>query len=69
MLDIRLNNTSQLAGFAKRDDLRYFLMAIGGIEYAHLPELVLLHLFHDPGDGLHSLVDVGLRDGMMGDSP
>ena len=36
VIDIRLNNISQLAGFAKRDDLRYFLRAIGGIEYIHL---------------------------------
>ncbi len=39
VLDIRLHNTSQLAGFAKKDDLRYFLMAIAGIDYRHLPEL------------------------------
>ena len=39
IIDIRLNNVSQLAGFAKRDDLRYFLKAIGGIDYIHLPEL------------------------------
>jgi uncharacterized protein (DUF488 family) len=39
MIDIRLNNVSQLAGFAKRDDLRYFLKAIGGIDYLHMPEL------------------------------
>jgi uncharacterized protein (DUF488 family) len=37
--DIRLNNVSQLAGFTKRDDLRYFLKAINGIDYVHLPEL------------------------------
>lgn len=35
VIDVRLNNVSQLAGFAKRDDLRYFLSAIGGIEYQH----------------------------------
>lgn len=35
VIDIRLNNVSQLAGFAKRDDLRYFLQAIGGIDYMH----------------------------------
>jgi hypothetical protein len=29
---------SQLAGFAKKDDLRYFLKAIGAIEYAHQRE-------------------------------
>lgn len=39
VLDIRLNNVSQLAGFAKRDDLRFFLKAVHGIEYLHLPEL------------------------------
>lgn len=37
--DIRLNNVSQLAGFTKRDDLHYFLKAINGIDYVHLPEL------------------------------
>jgi len=39
LIDIRLNNTSQLAGFAKRLDLEYFLKRICGIEYVHLPEL------------------------------
>lgn len=39
LLDVRLNNSSQLAGFAKRDDLAYFLKTIGGIEYEHVPEL------------------------------
>lgn len=39
LIDVRLNNTSQLAGFSKRDDLRYFLKAICNIEYSHLPEL------------------------------
>lgn len=39
VLDVRLNNVSQLAGFAKKNDLRYFLKAICGIEYAHRPEL------------------------------
>lgn len=39
LVDVRLNNVSQLAGFAKRDDLRYFVRAICGIEYTHRPEL------------------------------
>ncbi|MBW1782792.1 MAG: DUF488 domain-containing protein [Deltaproteobacteria bacterium] len=39
VIDTRLNNVSQLAGFAKRDDLRYFLKALCEIEYIHLPEL------------------------------
>jgi uncharacterized protein (DUF488 family) len=39
VVDIRLNNVSQLAGFTKKDDLAYFLRAIGGIDYRHLPLL------------------------------
>jgi uncharacterized protein (DUF488 family) len=39
VIDIRLNNVSQLAGFAKRDDLHYFLRTIGGIDYYHRPDL------------------------------
>ncbi len=38
IIDIRLNNRSQLAGFAKQDDLKYFLLTIGRIEYLHMPE-------------------------------
>jgi len=39
VVDVRLNNVSQLAGFAKRGDLAYFLAEICGMEYVHLPEL------------------------------
>lgn len=39
VVDVRLNNVSQLAGFAKKDDLAYFLNKICGMEYIHLPEL------------------------------
>lgn len=39
IIDIRLNNSSQLAGFAKRDDLQFFLGEIGGIGYHHVPDL------------------------------
>ncbi len=39
LLDIRLNNTSQLAAFTKKDDLAYFLREICGIEYLHEPLL------------------------------
>ena len=39
LVDVRLNNVSQLAGFTKRDDLRYFTKAICGIEYVPLPQL------------------------------
>lgn len=39
VIDVRLHNTSQLAGFAKASDLAYFLEALGGIGYRHAPEL------------------------------
>ena len=39
LLDVRLNNVSQLAGFSKRDDLLYFCEAVLSIQYLHLPEL------------------------------
>lgn len=39
LIDVRLYNTSQLAGFAKADDLSYFLGKIGGIAYVHEPIL------------------------------
>ena len=39
LIDVRLNNTSQLAGFAKRDDLRFFLREICRADYRHEPAL------------------------------
>lgn len=39
LIDVRLNNVSQLAGFAKRDDLKFFLKELCGAEYVHYPEL------------------------------
>ncbi|MGO8671642.1 MAG: DUF488 family protein [Capsulimonadaceae bacterium] len=39
VIDVRLNNVSQLAGFSKRDDLAYFLEAICDIAYVHEPLL------------------------------
>ena len=39
LLDVRLNNTSQLASFAKIPDLQYFLEKLGNIEYLHEPML------------------------------
>lgn len=38
IIDIRLNNESQLAGFTKKDDLEYFLKTIVDIEYSHRSE-------------------------------
>lgn len=39
LIDVRLNNVSQLAGFTKRKDLEYFLRTIANIEYAHFKDL------------------------------
>ncbi len=39
LVDIRLNNSSQLAGFAKKDDLKYFLKKICNIEYVYVAQL------------------------------
>ena len=39
LIDVRLNNVSQLAGFAKSDDLRFFLREVCSVEYVHVPEL------------------------------
>ena len=39
LVDVRLNNVSQLAGFAKRDDLEYFLRQICRMDYVHMPNL------------------------------
>ena len=39
LLDVRLNNASQLARFARREDLPFFLKELCGIEYVHEPQL------------------------------
>jgi len=39
VIDVRLNNISQLAGFTKKNDLRYFTRAICQIDYVHIPDL------------------------------
>jgi len=39
VVDIRLNNSSQLAGFTKKEDLKFFLREICQLDYLHLPEL------------------------------
>jgi len=38
LLDVRLNNNSQLAGFSKKDDLIFFLRELCGCAYEHLPQ-------------------------------
>lgn len=39
VLDTRLNNVSQLAGFTKRDDLSFFLREVADIDYEHAEQL------------------------------
>lgn len=39
LLDVRLNNSSQLAGFAKARDLPFFLRELVGATYEHEPRL------------------------------
>lgn len=39
VIDTRLNNESQLAGFSKKEDLKYFLKSILNVDYVHKPEL------------------------------
>lgn len=39
IIDVRLNNLSQLAGFTKKEDLKFFLKSVANIDYVHIPEL------------------------------
>ncbi len=39
IVDVRLNNVSQLAGFAKKTDLIYFLKTLSGMNYIHIPDM------------------------------
>ena len=39
LVDVRVHNTSQLAGFTKRDDLEYFLKQLLSSTYVHQPLL------------------------------
>lgn len=39
LVDVRLNNVSQLAGFTKKGDLAFFLKELCGVEYIHEPLL------------------------------
>jgi len=55
LIDVRLHNTSQLSGFAKADDLAYFLKKICGAQYVHQPLLaptddILKAFKRDKGD-------------------
>jgi uncharacterized protein (DUF488 family) len=54
LLDVRLNNSSQLAGYTKRDDLAFLCETVLGIAYRHMTDLaptpVMLDQFKK-GDG------------------
>ena len=39
IVDVRLNTSSQLAGFAKKDDLAWFARELCGVDYTHAPSL------------------------------
>ena len=68
LVDIRLNNVSQLAGFTKRDDIRYFTKAICHIDYIHLTQLAptqdILDTYkkHKGGWGLYESQFLDLMD-------
>ena len=51
IIDIRRNNNSQLSGFTKENDLKYFLKKISNINYIHLinfaPDQELLKEYRD----------------------
>ena len=47
VVDVRLNNVSQLSGFAKRNDLVYFLKELCDVDYIHVPELTPTKLILD----------------------
>lgn len=55
VIDVRLHNTSQLAGFAKAEDLSFFLKELCGAQYIHQPLLaptddILKAFKRDKGD-------------------
>ncbi|OQW93050.1 MAG: hypothetical protein BWK79_13210 [Beggiatoa sp. IS2] len=65
IIDVRLYNTSQLAGFAKKEDLSYFLREICAIDYVYCPELaptkVLLDAYKKQQKDWDSYADEFLR--------
>ena len=54
VIDVRLRNTSHLAGYTKRDDLAFLLREGFGIAYEHHPELAptseIFDAYHDDQD-------------------
>lgn len=53
LIDVRLNNRSQLAGFTKQNDLRYFAREICDISYCHQLDLAptpdMFHTYRKAG--------------------
>jgi len=54
IIDIRLHNTNQLAGFTKKEDLKFFLKEILGCEYYHFeflaPTEEIIKAYRETGD-------------------
>jgi len=48
LVDVRLNNVSQLAGFAKKKDLQYFLRELCNVDYVHVLDLAPTKEILDP---------------------
>lgn len=48
LIDVRLNNVSQLAGFAKKKDLQYFLRELCNVDYMHTLDLAPTKEILDP---------------------
>lgn len=48
LIDVRLNNVSQLAGFAKKDDLKFFLHELCSADYIHVPDFTPTKEILDP---------------------
>ena len=68
LVDVRVSNTSQLAGFAKRDDLAYFLRQIVGADYVHEPLLAPtkeLLKYYRAGDMIWEDYEVAFFDLML----
>lgn len=69
VIDVRLNNVSQLAGFTKKDDLKYFLREICAMDYLHLPLLAPTQAMLDgykKGKGAWSDYERGFLDLIRG---
>ena len=58
LIDVRLNNVSQLAGFTKKDDLEFFMREVCDADYVHLPVLAptqeMLNAYRKSGESWSS---------------